>query len=90
MEIVQSDVQPEKMQPVLQTLTPYLNQSLKSYFDREPARVLSTERSKAEAMAKNWRKALKSNRASWLFPLPTNPFQLIGYLLNAPPRGAFT
>ena len=68
MEIVQSDVQPEKMQPVLQTLTPYLNQSLKSYFDREPAWVLSTERSKAEAMAKKLAKGIEVKPGELVIP----------------------
>lgn len=40
MELVDVQVQPEKMQGVLKTLTPYLNESLKSYFNQKPAYVL--------------------------------------------------
>lgn len=68
LEIVSADVQPEKMQPILQTLTPYLNQSLKSYFDREPAYVLSVDRSKAEAMAKKLAKGLEVKPGELVIP----------------------
>lgn len=37
MELTDIQVQPVKMQGVLKTLTPYLNQSLKSYFNQKPA-----------------------------------------------------
>ncbi len=58
LEIMESQIQPEKMQPVLQSLIPYLNQSLKSYFDQKPVYVLSTDRSKAESLAKTFAKGL--------------------------------
>ncbi|QOL14505.1 lipoprotein [Dickeya dianthicola] len=59
MELVDYSVQPEKLQPVLQTLTPYLNQSLKSYFDQKPAYVLNPERSNKEALAKKLAKGIE-------------------------------
>lgn len=59
MEIVEVHVTPEKMQPVLQTLTPLLNQSLKGYFNQKPAYVLSEDRSKTEALAKKFAKGLE-------------------------------
>ncbi len=34
MEIADAVVSPDKMKPVLQTLMPYLNQSLQNYFNR--------------------------------------------------------
>lgn len=59
LEIVDAQVVPEKMQPVLQTLTPYLNQSLTSYFNQNPAYLLSEDRSKTEALAKKLAKGLE-------------------------------
>ncbi len=43
----------------MQTLLPYLNQALRNYFNQQPAYVLREDGSQGEAMAKNWRKALK-------------------------------
>lgn len=40
MEVVDATVTPEKMQSVLQTLMPYLNQSLRNYFNQQPAYIL--------------------------------------------------
>ncbi len=37
----------------------YLNQALRNYFNQQPAYVLREDGSQGEAMAKNWRKALK-------------------------------
>ena len=68
LEIVDANVQPEKMQPILQTLTPYLNQSLKNYFDRQPAYVLSADRSKAEAMAKKLAKGIEVKPGELVIP----------------------
>ena len=68
LEIVDAEVQPKKMQPVLQTLTPYLNQSLKSYFNQKPAYVLSEDRSTTEALAKNFAKALEVKPGALVIP----------------------
>lgn len=57
MEVVDAKVSPDKMAPVLQTLMPYLNQSLRNYFNQQPAYVLSEDKSKGEALAKNMQKA---------------------------------
>ncbi|NKI74082.1 lipoprotein [Dickeya sp. CFBP 2040] len=59
MELVNYSVQPEKLQTVLQTLAPYLNQSLKSYFDQKPAYVLNPEHSSKEALAKKLAKGIE-------------------------------
>lgn len=61
MQLLDIQVQPEKMQGVLKTLTPYLNESLKSYFNQKPAYVLSSDRSKAESLAKRFAKRLEVN-----------------------------
>ncbi|WP_027712187.1 lipoprotein [Dickeya chrysanthemi] len=59
MELVDYSVQPEKLQTLLQTLAPYLNQSLKSYFDQKPAYVLNPEHNNKEALAKKLAKGIE-------------------------------
>ncbi|QKJ86747.1 hypothetical protein PMPD1_1797 [Paramixta manurensis] len=68
LEIVDADVQPEKMQSIMKSVTPYLNQSLKSYFDRKPAYVLSSDRSKAESLAKKFAKGLEVKPGELVIP----------------------
>ncbi|MBP2170927.1 hypothetical protein J2125_004119 [Erwinia toletana] len=68
LQIVDAQVQPEKMQSVLKTLTPYLDQSLKSYFDQKPAYVLSSDRSKAESLAKKFAKGLEVKPGELVIP----------------------
>ncbi|MEM6159722.1 lipoprotein [Erwinia sp. P6884] len=68
MELVEVQVIPEKMQGVLNTLTPYLNQSLKDYFNRKPAYVLSADRSKAESLAKRFAKGLEVKPGKLIIP----------------------
>lgn len=68
MELTDIQVQPVKMQGVLKTLTPYLNQSLKSYFNQKPAWVLSSDRSKAESLAKRFAKGLEVKPGELVIP----------------------
>jgi len=68
MELVDVQVQPEKMQNVLTALTPYLDQSLKDYFNQKPAYVLSTDRSKAESLAKRFAKGLEVKPGKLVIP----------------------
>ncbi|WP_455818060.1 lipoprotein [Pseudomonas cerasi] len=68
MELVDVTVQPEKMAGVLKTLTPYLNESLKNYFNQKPAYVLSTDRSKAESLAKRFAKGLEVKPGELVIP----------------------
>lgn len=56
MELTDYRVKPEKMDSVMKALTPYLNQSLKSYFDQQPAYVLDAKRVKQKPWRKNWQK----------------------------------
>ncbi|MGM3172676.1 lipoprotein [Dickeya lacustris] len=58
MTLVDYSVQPPSLQTVLQTLMPYLNQSLTSYFDQKPAYVLNPEHSNKEALAKKLAKGI--------------------------------
>ncbi|PWC20877.1 lipoprotein [Brenneria roseae subsp. roseae] len=59
MELVDYTVQPEKMQAVMKTLSPYLDQSLKSYFDQKPAYILNADNSTTEALAKKMAKGIE-------------------------------
>lgn len=68
MEIVDADVTPEKMKPVLQTLMPYLNQSLRNYFNQQPAYVLSEDKSKGEALARKYAKGIEVKPGEIIIP----------------------
>ncbi|PKH26296.1 hypothetical protein CIG19_00350 [Enterobacterales bacterium CwR94] len=68
LELVDTTVQPEKMQTVLKALTPYLNESLKSWFNQNPAYVLSSDRSKAESLAKKFAKGLEVKPGEMVIP----------------------
>ncbi|MFC3395804.1 lipoprotein [Brenneria rubrifaciens] len=59
MELADYTVQPEKMEAVIKTLSPYLDQSLKSYFDQKPAYVLNADNSTTEALAKKLAKGIE-------------------------------
>ncbi|MBT9432979.1 lipoprotein [Candidatus Sodalis endolongispinus] len=52
MQLVHYDVNQEKLTSTLRTLGPYLQQSLKSWFDSQPAYRLDASRNKSEALAK--------------------------------------
>ena len=68
MEIVDAQVSPDKMAPVLQTLMPYLNQSLRNYFNQQPAYVLSEDKSKGEALAKKYAKGIEVKPGEIIIP----------------------
>ncbi|MCZ4058717.1 lipoprotein [Pantoea sp. LMR881] len=68
LEIIDAQVQPEKMASIMKTLTPYLNQSLKSYFNQKPAYVLSEDRSEAESLAKKFAKGLEVKPGELVIP----------------------
>ena len=68
LEIVDAQVQPEKMASIMKTLTPYLNESLKRYFNEKPAYVLSADRSKGEAMAKKLAKGIEVKPGQLVIP----------------------
>ncbi|CCJ70941.1 Putative lipoprotein yceB precursor [Cronobacter condimenti 1330] len=69
MEVVDSSITPDKMAPVLSTLMPYLNKSLRSYFEQRPAYVLSEDRTKGEALAKKFAKGLEVKPGEIVIPL---------------------
>ncbi len=68
MEVVDASVEPEKMQALLQTIIPYLNQSLRSYFNQQPAYVLSEDKSSGEAMAKKYAKGIEVKPGEIIIP----------------------
>lgn len=68
LQLTGSEVQPPKMQGVMNTLDPYLNQALKSYFDQRPAYVLSADRSKGEALAMRLAKGLEVKPGELVIP----------------------
>lgn len=68
LEIVDAQVQPEKMASVMKTLTPYINESLKRYFNEKPAYVLSADRSKGEALAKKFAKGIEVQPGQLVIP----------------------
>lgn len=68
MEITDYQVQPEKMDTVMKALAPYLNQSLRTYFDQKPAYVLNPDNSKVEAMARKLAKGLEVKPGQLVIP----------------------
>jgi Protein of unknown function (DUF1439). len=68
MEVVDAKVTPEKMQSVVQTLVPYLNQSLRNYFNQQPAYVLKEDASKGEALAKKYAKGIEVKPGQIIIP----------------------
>ncbi|URO00800.1 lipoprotein [Leclercia adecarboxylata] len=68
MEITDAVVSPDKMKPVLQTLMPYLNQSLQNYFNHQPAYVLKEDNSKGEALAKKYAKGIEVKPGEIVIP----------------------
>lgn len=67
-EIVDSKIEPEKMQSILQMVMPYLSQSLRGYFNQNPAYVLSDDRSKAESLAKTLAKGIEVHPGEIIIP----------------------
>lgn len=68
MEVVDAEVKPDKMQPVVQTLLPYLNQSLRNYFNHQPAYTLSEDGGKGEALAKKYAKGIEVKPGEIVIP----------------------
>ena len=68
MHLVDYQVQPHKLQSTFKVLSPYLDQSLKSYFDNKPAYVLDPNRNKTEALAKRLAKGLEVKPGELIIP----------------------
>ncbi len=61
-------VKPEEMDAVMKMLTPYLNQSLKSYFNQYPAYVLNADNSIVEMLAQKLAKGLEIKPGQLVIP----------------------
>ena len=57
-----------KMQTVVQTLLPHLNQALRNYFNQQPAYVLREDGSQGEAMAKKLAKGIEVKPGEIVIP----------------------
>lgn len=68
MEVLNATVQPQKMQAILEMLLPYLNQSLRAYFNQQPAYVLSEDGSEGERLAKKYAKGLEVQPGEIVIP----------------------
>lgn len=68
MEVVDAKVSPDKMQSVVETLMPYLNKALRSYFDQQPAWVLRDDASEGEALAKKFAKGIEVKPGEIIIP----------------------
>jgi len=68
MEITDAVVSPDKMKPVLQTLMPYLNQSLQNYFQHKPTSLLREDNNKGEALAKKYAKGIEVKPGEIVIP----------------------
>ncbi len=72
MELTDYTVKPEKMSGVMKAVVPYLNQSLKTYFNEKAVYTLDPNKSEKKPWRKNWLKVSKLNRAKSLFLSLTN------------------
>ncbi len=68
MEVVDATEKKKKMQTVMQTLLPYLNQALRNYFNQQPAYVLREDGSQGEAMAKKLAKGIEVKPGEIVIP----------------------
>ena len=68
MEVVDATVTPEKMQSVLQKQMPYLNQSLRNYFNQQPAYILKDDSSQGEKKKKKLAKGIEVKPGEIIIP----------------------
>ncbi|QGX91169.1 lipoprotein [Tatumella sp. TA1] len=67
--IIDAQAQPEKVQGVIDSLKPLLATSLRDYFTQQPAWVLSSDRSKAESLAKKYATGIEVKPGELVIPL---------------------
>ncbi|NDL62583.1 lipoprotein [Acerihabitans arboris] len=68
MRLVDYQVRPADLDTTFRALSPYLDQSLKSYFDNTPAYVLDANRNKNEAMVKKLAQGLEVRPGKLVIP----------------------
>ncbi len=69
MQLVDYQVQPANLETTFSALKPYLDRSLKSYFDNTPAYILDADRNKNEALAKKLAQGLEVKPGVLVIPL---------------------
>ncbi|MBW7983341.1 lipoprotein [Enterobacillus tribolii] len=69
MELIDYKVTPEKMSTVMKAIAPYLDQSLKSFFDQQPVYTLDPNKNEKEALAKKLAKGLEVKPGELVIPL---------------------
>jgi len=67
--ILDAQAQPQKVQGIVDGLKPVLATSLREYFNQQPAWVLSSDRSKAESLAKKYATGLEVKPGELVIPL---------------------
>lgn len=69
LEISDHKITPEKMASTISPILPIVNNSLKTYFEKNPVYLLQPEKSKAEALAKKIAKGLEVKPGKLVIPL---------------------
>ncbi|MBT0723355.1 lipoprotein [Rosenbergiella sp. S61] len=67
--ILDAQAQPQKVQGVVESLKPLLATSLRDYFNQQPAWILSSDRSKAESLAKKYATGIEVKPGELVIPL---------------------
>ncbi|WP_241591923.1 lipoprotein [Rosenbergiella epipactidis] len=67
--ILDAQAQPQKVQGIVDGLKPILATSLREYFSQQPAWVLSSDRSKAESLAKKYATGIEVKPGEIVIPL---------------------
>lgn len=68
MELTDYTVKPEKMSGVMKAVVPYLNQSLKTYFNEKAVYTLDPNKSEKEALAKKLAKGIEIKPGEVIIP----------------------
>ncbi|MGL4858787.1 MAG: lipoprotein [Enterobacteriaceae bacterium] len=68
LEITSYTIEPEKISSAIRVLIPYLNQSLRAYFEENPAYRFDTENSTWQSMAKKMAKGLEVKPGKLVIP----------------------
>ncbi len=68
MKVIDYQIAPEHLQSAFAVFAPYLDNTLKSYFDNRPAYVLDADNNKNEAMAKRLAKGLEVRPGQIVIP----------------------
>ncbi|MBT0726642.1 lipoprotein [Rosenbergiella australiborealis] len=67
--IIDIQAEPQKVEGIVESLRPILATSLRDYFNKQPAWVLSDDRSKAESLAKKFATGIEVKPGQLVIPL---------------------